>query len=421
MILDLERNLVASIIYKLDNIKVYNITEDLFYSKNYKDLYNKAKKQLYEYNYKQYHPANEQEYDFLRTEIIKFRVSEQNIPSIIEHIKELYKKDKLLNILNDIIKSEMNLKSLVSKINAIPSMIDLNTNTKLLSTKDFNDDFKEIFDGKYETYSDIKTGFYYTDKKIYGLHRDCMTIFSAPTGLGKTAFALNLAKNVGKNKKVLYINLEMNRKKIIQRFICMLGEIEKESLEKISNENRNIINSVKEQFEKLNIFFTDGKPQTIDDIKLIIRNANKNKDIDLIIIDYIGRVKERENENQKEHLKFKEWIMQLNELRAEDKNYHLWILTQLNRQAESMMNSRDGIVYGREAIGGSYAMLSEPDLVFTWYFHNESGKYILHCDKNRDGETGWDMEFNFNKKYQNIYEIGVADLSQYKNKQGFKI
>lgn len=414
-LIELEKRILGACVYKLKLIEIYRIDKSLFNSERFRDIFEKMVEQLNK-TYDKYHPEKEQ-MEYIRTEIIPYKADEKNIPAIIESIQEIQNKEllclELQRIMNDA--NDIGVKALLADVNNINKKISFKSAEDIYTPKDFKDEFDKIINGEHTAMSDIGTGYKELDKKIYGLQRNSTTLFSAPTGYGKTAFALNIARSVAKTKNVLYINLEMNKKKIVERFAQMIGEIEKERFENPDNESKNVLRYAKEEFMKLKLKITSGRAKSVDDIILTIRNNNINKEIDLVVIDYIGRISDRTGESNKEHLKFKEWVKVINEARANDGNYHVWILSQLNREAESMMS--DGKeVDGRQTMQGSYNMLAEPDNVFTWYCHKTAG-WVLHCDKNRDGEDGWDMGFNFYKPYQQITEKGLIRMSDFNKKK----
>lgn len=414
-IIELEKMLLGACVYKLKLIDIYRIDKNLFGNEILRDIFTKMKEQLNK-TYDKYHP-DKNEVEHIRTEILPLKADEKNIPAIMESIREIQNKEliclELQNILNN--SNDTGAKKLLAEVNNINKKIKFQSVEDVLTPSDFKEDLDKIIRGEHSSTSDISTGYKIFDKKIFGLQRNSTTLFSAPTGYGKTAFALNLARNVAKNKNVLYINLEMNKKKIIERFAQMIGGIEKERFEKPDDEAKNILRYAKDEFMKLNLKITSGRAKSVDDIILTIRNNNVNKEIDLVIIDYIGRISDRSGESNKEHLKFKEWVKVINETRANDGNYHVWILSQLNREAESMMTEGKE-VDGRQTMQGSYNMLAEPDNVFTWYCHKTAG-WMLHCDKNRDGEDGWNLGFNFYKPHQVITEKDLINISDFNKKK----
>ena len=73
----------------------------------------------------------------------------------------------------------------------------------------------------------LSTGYHDFDKMISGLQPDNLIILAARPAVGKTAFALNIAQNVGKasNTNVAIFSLEMSAESLVNRMICAEGGI----------------------------------------------------------------------------------------------------------------------------------------------------------------------------------------------------
>ena len=75
----------------------------------------------------------------------------------------------------------------------------------------------------------LKTGFKYFDALTNGLQRSNLIVLAARPGVGKTAFALNIATNAALdpkvNAKVAIFNLEMRGEELVQRMYCSVGKI----------------------------------------------------------------------------------------------------------------------------------------------------------------------------------------------------
>ncbi|WP_280515151.1 DnaB-like helicase C-terminal domain-containing protein, partial [Lactobacillus nasalidis] len=71
----------------------------------------------------------------------------------------------------------------------------------------------------------LRTGFSYLDEMTTGLHDDELIILAARPGVGKTSFAMNIAKNVGINEKlpVAVFSLEMSGEQLVQRMLASTG------------------------------------------------------------------------------------------------------------------------------------------------------------------------------------------------------
>lgn len=78
-----------------------------------------------------------------------------------------------------------------------------------------------------DTVTGLSTGYRDLDKITTGLHEDELMILAARPAVGKTAFALNIAQNVGTktDKAVAIFSLEMGAESLVSRMLCAEGSI----------------------------------------------------------------------------------------------------------------------------------------------------------------------------------------------------
>ena len=139
-----------------------------------------------------------------------------------------------------------------------------------------------------EQYIGIPTGFSYLDKVLGGgFHRSDFIVIGARPAMGKTSFALNVARNIAmKGKKVLFFSLEMSKEQLAQRIISTearivsnklrTGDITDSDWEKLGLALQNLINC--------ELYFDDTANINVPEMKA---RALRMKDIDCIVIDYL--------------------------------------------------------------------------------------------------------------------------------------
>lgn len=139
-----------------------------------------------------------------------------------------------------------------------------------------------------EKYKGMPTGFSYLDKVLGGgLHRSDLIIIGARPAMGKTSFALNVARNMaGYGKKVLFFSLEMSKEQLAQRVISTearivsdklrTGEITEADWEKLGLALQNLVNC--------ELYFDDTSSINVAEMKA---RALRLKDVDCIVIDYL--------------------------------------------------------------------------------------------------------------------------------------
>ena len=106
--------------------------------------------------------------------------------------------------------------------------------------------------------------------------------------MGKTSFALNIARNVGMTgKKVIFFSLEMSNEQLAARVLSTEARVESNKLRSgnISNDEWMRLAEATDRLTRCNLYFDDTSTITVPDIKSKIK---RTKDVDCIIIDYLG-------------------------------------------------------------------------------------------------------------------------------------
>ena len=140
-----------------------------------------------------------------------------------------------------------------------------------------------------EDYIGIPSGITELDKVITGLNKSDLIILGARPGMGKTSFALNIARNVGVNagKTVCFFSLEMTRDQLAQRLLSSEAGIKSEKLrtgELDANEWTRLAQAG-DNLSKASIYFDESSNITVPEMKAKLRRMKK---VDLVIIDYLG-------------------------------------------------------------------------------------------------------------------------------------
>lgn len=188
----------------------------------------------------------------------------------------------------------------------------------------------------------VKTYYPSLDSKLEGFKEGHLTILAGATSSGKTAFAVNLMKNIINNsdKPVYFISLEMNDVELFDRILInqsrvnasdySLGDVNK-------GQFKNITNSFDKIFEKQGLI-TDKPGLNINQIKSLSRRANKKFDdgLGLIIIDYLTMIKMDSLDNYKT---IGSTVTQIRNL-AKELKVPILLLHQLNRDLHKRGNPK---------------------------------------------------------------------------------
>lgn len=138
-------------------------------------------------------------------------------------------------------------------------------------------------------YIGVPSGIGELDKTITGLNKSDLIILGARPGMGKTSFALNIARNVAvqAGKTVCFFSLEMTRDQLAQRMLSSEAGIKSEKLrtgELDANEWTRLAQAG-DNLSKAEIYFDESSNITVPEMKAKLMRMKK---VDLVIIDYLG-------------------------------------------------------------------------------------------------------------------------------------
>ncbi len=139
-----------------------------------------------------------------------------------------------------------------------------------------------------DEFKGIPTGFSKLDDITSGLNRSDLILIGARPAMGKTSFALNIARNVGMTgKKVIFFSLEMSNEQLASRVLSTEARVESHKLRSgyITEDEWARLAEATDRLTQCNLYFDDTSTITVPDIKSKIK---RTKDVDCIIIDYLG-------------------------------------------------------------------------------------------------------------------------------------
>lgn len=151
------------------------------------------------------------------------------------------------------------------------------------------------------------TGFRDVDRILGGLQKTDLIILAARPGVGKTAFALNIAEHAASlGKKVMVFSLEMANTQLGERLLSMTANVPLENIHKgkLTMEEWEDISAAQDGFYGSDMVVDENSVVTPMEIKNKCRRFKQEKgDLDLVIIDYLQlmsmggyRIEQREKE-----------------------------------------------------------------------------------------------------------------------------
>lgn len=139
-----------------------------------------------------------------------------------------------------------------------------------------------------DDYLGITTGFTWLDKLTSGLNKSDLILVGARPAMGKTSFALNIARNVavmGK-KKVVFFSLEMPKIQLAQRVLATEARVEASKFRtgELSPEEWTRIAEAASSLNDAELYFDDSSNITVPEMKARVRRM---KNVDCVVIDYL--------------------------------------------------------------------------------------------------------------------------------------
>jgi len=241
---------------------------------------------------------------------------------------------------------------------------------------------KKRYDGKQSP--GLMTKYSNLDKMTGGLVPGNLIIIGARPGVGKTSFALNIARNVSQNKNpVGFISLEMTSLELIEKLITMEGKIDGAELKSSEIDNSIFSKAInlKSKIEQLPLFISDTDGNNLESLLHHARMLVSRDKIKLLIVDYLQLIVSRkvtENRNN-EISSITRSLKQL----AQHENIVIILLSQLNRASNKskpqLSNLKD-----------SGAIEQDANIVILLHANYEKYPNVLgaYVAKNRAGRTG---------------------------------
>ena len=259
-----------------------------------------------------------------------------------------------------------------------------------------NIDVLEERQGNRALVTGVATGFTKLDELTAGLQKSDLVILAGRPGMGKTALALNIAKNaaVDANIPVAIFSLEMSKEQLSLRMLSSEARIDSSRLRRgfISQDDWIKITDSAGVLSQAPIFIDDSPNITALEIRAKSRRLKMEKDIGLIIIDYLQLMKGRASAERRD-LEISEISRSLKAL-AKELDLPVVALSQLNRKLEERSDKRPQLADLRE----SGALEQDADVVAFLYrdeLYNRDennpnkGKAELILSKQRNGPTGF--------------------------------
>ena len=354
------------------------------------------------------------------SEIVTSLATAANVDEYINIVHEKALLRKLINGSTNIITDAYNAKDEVNDLldSAEKKILNVVKNRR-------SSEFKKIQEVLFKTQSDLEflsknkgditglaTNFSDYHRLSKGLHPNELIILAARPGVGKTAFALNLATNVAMNSNstVAIFTLEMAAEQLAMRMISSIGKIEMNKLKSgnLSHEDLKRFNEAISRLAETKIYIDDTAGITIGEIRSKCRRLASSPDgLSLVIIDYLTLIQGSSRYSGNRQQEVSEISRSLKTM-ALELGVPVIALAQLSRNVEGRENKRPILSDLRE----SGSIEQDADIVAFLYRDdyyaddksNPTSDIELIIAKHRSGPPGT-INLKFQKNFSNFVNV----------------
>lgn len=246
--------------------------------------------------------------------------------------------------------------------------------------------------------SGVPSGFKKLDEMTAGFHNSEFIIIAGRPSMGKTALALSVARNAAlEHKKVVGIfSLEMANYQLAMRMLCAEANIDSHSLRtgRLQQNEWLMLSRAVARLSQASIHIDDSASLKILELRAKARRLKAEKDIDLLIIDYLQLVQGPAEEGRQQEISA---ISRSLKALAKELDIPVIALSQLSRAVEQRGGDKRPIL---SDLRDSGAIEQDADLVLFIYrpkFYKEGfdaeeedlqGRAEIIIGKQRNGPTG---------------------------------
>ena len=254
-------------------------------------------------------------------------------------------------------------------------------------------ELEELYNRKQHV-TGVPTGFIDLDYKTAGLHGSELILVAARPAMGKSAFALNIASNaaVRANTPVAIFSLEMSKEQMANRILCSEALVDSNKVRtgKVEDDDWSKLAYASGILSEAQIFIDDTPGISINEIRTKCRKMKLEKDIGLVVIDYLQLVQGSSKKAGSREQEIAEISRSLKIL-AKEINVPVIALSQLSRAPEQRPDHRPMLSDLRE----SGSIEQDADIVMFLYrddYYNQDSEKKNVAEvilaKHRAGSTG---------------------------------
>ncbi|USE79007.1 replicative DNA helicase [Cupriavidus gilardii] len=186
----------------------------------------------------------------------------------------------------------------------------------------------------------ISTGFRDIDALLNGgIRPGELIVVAARPKMGKTAFALGLARHAARGRQVLVLSMEMPRAQLDDRNLAAIGHIPLSNLltpSRMTDDEWNRLSQAMGVLESMGLWLDDQGGLRLLDVRMKAKQVKRRAGLDVLVIDYL-QLMEGEGDNRNAQI---EGITRGLKALAKELDIAIVLLSQLNRELERRPNKR---------------------------------------------------------------------------------
>lgn len=321
--------------------------------------------------------------------------STANFPKKVERLLDLSQKRRLYELggwLVDKGIEGVSTENVLKKIEGTIDDINITSNQEVTPIKEYAEEWLEDFESEKKV-NNIMFGFKKLDEHIM-LEPSNFGVIAARPSVGKSAYALNIAKNFSlQNQYTLFISLEMSKKEVMNRLIANMSRVKHEDIKKKQVTKKNEKKKVREATNKIKnlpLIIYDRGNLDVGHLLNLAKKLKKQGKLDVLLVDYLHLMESGKNNLSPEQNVA--YISRKLKQLAQDLNIPCIALSQLNRRSVTQGDKpkppdlhdlrQSGAI---EQDANWVLMLHSPDEVGKF----EEEKFLdFYVRKNRSGKIG---------------------------------
>ena len=187
------------------------------------------------------------------------------------------------------------------------------------------------------------TGFSDLDSLTFGLQPSDLVIVAGRPAMGKTSFAMSIARHVAldQGKPVAVFSLEMSKEQLVTRLICSESRVNNTKIRsgKLSESDFPRIVDAASRLASAELYIDDTPAMSIIELRAKSRRLHREKPLALIVVDYLQLLRGTSKKVERREQEISEISRSLKAL-AKELAVPVVALSQLNRGVEARHDKR---------------------------------------------------------------------------------